>query len=46
MRADNHGEGGMLSLMAQIPPTYEGRRVAVCCWAWACLAPRCSTATA
>jgi KUP system potassium uptake protein len=26
MRADNHGEGGVMSLMAQIPPTYRGRQ--------------------
>ena len=24
MRADNHGEGGVMSLMAQVPPTYKG----------------------
>ncbi len=24
MRADNHGEGGIMSLMAQVPPTYKG----------------------
>ena len=24
MRLDNHGEGGIMSLMAQIPPTYKG----------------------
>ena len=24
MRADNHGEGGIMALMAQIPPTYKG----------------------
>src|SRR5262245_33215148 len=24
MRADNHGEGGILALMALIPPTYRG----------------------
>jgi KUP system potassium uptake protein len=23
MRADNHGEGGVMSLMAQVPPTYK-----------------------
>ncbi len=24
MRADNHGEGGVMSLMAQVPPNYKG----------------------
>jgi len=24
MRADNHGEGGIMALMAQVPPTYKG----------------------
>ena len=24
MRLDNHGEGGVMSLMAQVPPTYKG----------------------
>ena len=26
MRADNHGEGGVMSLMAQVPPTYKDPR--------------------
>ena len=48
MRADNHGEGGILALTALItPPTGDaevGSAGASCCWG--CSAPRCSTATA
>ena len=43
MRADNHGEGGTLSLMALAQRALGGRPRACSCWASP--APRCSTAT-
>ena len=47
MRADNHGEGGILALTALVMPTAPGgRRRARCSCCSACSAPRCSTATA
>ena len=45
MRADNHGEGGILALTALLPRARTAARMP--CWCcWASSAPRCCTATA
>ena len=44
LRADNKGEGGILSLTSLLPPRGSGRQSGWCCSD--CSAPRCCTATA
>ena len=47
MRADNHGEGGILALTALLPQRATARAAAGRCWSCsASSARRCSTATA
>ena len=46
MRADNHGEGGILALTALVMPARRGPAAGSAGWCCsACSAPRCSTAT-
>ena len=47
MRADNHGEGGILALLALVSPRRAKQNRGAPSWSWsASSARRCSTATA